>query len=90
MSVPSRCEAGWIVSEAIWLVCPNVAAVLEGCEAVEGPQPLGEVASIQEGGEVLPELLVLKFGYCLTVASLRVRFIPLDLKNLACVGGPGP
>ena len=60
-----RSEMGRIVSEAIWLVCPNLADALVGREPFEGLQSLGEVVSVQEGGKMIPELLVgyAKWGF---------------------------
>jgi hypothetical protein len=48
--VQSRSEVGWIISEAIRLVCPCVADAFVGSEASERLQPLSEIVSFQEGG----------------------------------------
>jgi len=58
LGVQSRREVGWIVSESVWLVCRCFADGFVGGEASKGLQPLGEVVSAQEGGEMLPQLVV--------------------------------
>jgi len=39
---------------AIWLISPSFADCFVRCEALQGLQPLGEVESGKEGGEVIP------------------------------------
>src|SRR3954454_20287717 len=49
---------GWIVSESPRLVCPSFADVLVGSEPPQGLEALSEVVGVEEGFEVLSELLV--------------------------------
>ena len=58
LGVQSRSEVGWIVSESPGLVCPSFADVLVGREAPQRLEALSEVVGVEEGFEVLSELLV--------------------------------
>mgnify|MGYP003411521968 CR=1 FL=1 len=58
LGVQSRSEMGWIVSESPGLVCPSLADVLVGSEPPQGLEALSEVVGVEEGFEVLSELLV--------------------------------
>ena len=58
LGVQSRSEVGWIVSESPGLVCPSFADVLVGSEPPRGLEALSEVVGVEEGFEVLSELLV--------------------------------
>ena len=53
LDVQSRREVVWWKPEADRLLCPCSADGLEGREAAESLQPLGEVVGADEGGEVL-------------------------------------
>src|SRR3954452_6334653 len=60
LGVQPRSEAGWIVSESPRLVCPSFADVLVGSEPAQGLEALSEVVGVEEGFEVLSE--VVRFG----------------------------
>src|SRR5262245_33283056 len=79
LSVQSRGEVGWIISEATCLVCPSLTDVLVGREAAESLQPLGEVVGIQESSEMVLELPVVFVMIPPDGCFLEGAVHPLDL-----------
>src|SRR4051812_43460250 len=77
--VQSRSEVGWIVSESPRLVCPSFADVLVGSEPPQGLETLSEVVGVEEGFEVLSELLVGLVVIAPNGGFLEGAVHPLDL-----------
>src|SRR4029077_21122380 len=84
LGVQSRSEVGWIVSESPRLVCPSFADVLVGSEPLQGLDALSEVVGVEEGFEVLSELLVGLVVIAPNGGFLEGAVHPLDLNV-----GPG-
>ena len=79
LGVQSRSEVGWIVSESPRLVCPSFADVLVGSEPPQGLEALSEVVGVEEGFEVLSELLVGLVVIAPNGGFLEGAVHPLDL-----------
>ena len=79
LGVQSRSEVGWIVSESPRLVCPSFADVLVGSEPPQGLKALSEVVGVEEGFEVLSELLVGLVVIAPNGGFLEGAVHPLDL-----------
>ena len=48
----------WIDVVSVWLLCPELANVFEGREALEGLEALGEVVGVEEGFQVGAQAVV--------------------------------
>jgi hypothetical protein len=49
---------GWIDRKSVWLRCPYLADIFEGCEALEGLQPTAIIVGVDEVVEVRSQLCV--------------------------------
>ena len=58
LDVWSRHVMDWIDVVSVWLLCPALANVFEGREALEGLEALGEVVGVEEGFQVGAQAVV--------------------------------
>ena len=77
LDVRSHHVMEWIDVEPVWLLCPELADVFEGREALQGLEALGEVVGVEEGFQVVAQPIV-----AVVVVSAHCGFLERAIRSL--------